>query len=122
MVLSKIAADAGLLKILREAFPDTEWHLLSLAWYIASIGDALSHGEAWCKNHKVPSGKALGSQRISDLLVKISEIEKNILRSAVTEIEEIKVFPQGSLPEKAAFLQYPGRLNVLCVAQGVEAH
>jgi len=76
MVLNKIADDTGLAKVLRKAFQDTWQQILSLAWYMTSTGDALSHAEPWCRNHEVPGNKVLSSQRISELLSKMQEDER----------------------------------------------
>jgi hypothetical protein len=76
MILNKIADDTGLAKTLSRAFPETWRQVLSLAWYMISTGDALSNAEAWCSNHEVPSEKALSSQRISELLAKMQEDER----------------------------------------------
>jgi len=76
MVLNKIADDAGLTKVLRKSFPETWQQILSLAWYMTSTGDALSHAEFWCRNHEAPSNKVLSSQRISELLAKMQEDER----------------------------------------------
>ena len=73
MVLRKIAENAGLVNILREAFPDSWQSILSLAWYVAGTGNALSHAEAWCGNHETPFGDSLCSQRISELLERMPE-------------------------------------------------
>lgn len=76
IILSKIADETGLAKTLRRAFPDAWKQILSLAWYMLSTGDALSHAEAWCRNHEVPSEKPLNSQRVSELLSKMLEDER----------------------------------------------
>ena len=76
MVLNKIADDAELTKVFRKAFPDTWQQILSLAWYMTSTGDALSHAESWCRNHEVPGNKVLSSLRISELLSKMREDER----------------------------------------------
>jgi len=75
-ILNKIADDAELTKVFRKAFPDTWQQILSLAWYMTSTGDALSHAESWCRNHEVPGNKVLSSLRISELLSKMREDER----------------------------------------------
>ena len=73
MVLNRTDEETGLSKTLAKAFPDSWRQILSLAWYVTGTGSALSHAEAWCGNHETPFEGALSSQRISDLLEKMSE-------------------------------------------------
>jgi transposase len=73
MVLNSTAEQTGLTKTLAKAFPDSWRQILSLAWYVASSGDALSHAQTWCENHEVPFEGSLSSQRISELLERMSE-------------------------------------------------
>ena len=68
MVFNRIAEETGLTKAMEKAFPDSWRYILSLAWYMTSTGNALSHAEAWCDNHETPFGGSASSQRISELL------------------------------------------------------
>lgn len=76
MVFNRIAEETGLTKAMEKAFPDSWRHILSLAWYMTSTGNALSHAEAWCDNHETPFGGSASSQRISELLERMSEDER----------------------------------------------
>ena len=76
LVLSKTSQDIGLSRILKKSCPDHWQEILSLAWFILATGNALNHADAWCTNHEVPAQTSLVSQRISDLLEKISEDER----------------------------------------------
>ncbi len=73
MVLNRIDEETGLSRALAKAFPDTWRQMLSLAWYVAGTGGALSHAEAWCANHEAPFEGPLCSRRISELLERMSE-------------------------------------------------
>lgn len=76
LVLNKVSTASGLQKVLRQAFPATWEQILSLAWYLTATGDPLSHANAWCRNHETPGTQALSSQRISELLSKMKEDER----------------------------------------------
>ena len=55
--------------ILKKAFGEEDAHdILSLAWYLASEGGALSNSDVWLAQYETPSGCALSSQDISRLL------------------------------------------------------
>ena len=49
---------------------------MSMAYYLVVQGDALSHCETWTKSHAHPLGAVLTSQRISELLSKITTDHK----------------------------------------------
>ena len=73
LILNQIDQDIGLSKVLSKAFPEHWAEVLSLAWYVASTGKALTHAGTWCAGHEAPSDRTLSSQRISDLLDAIDE-------------------------------------------------
>ena len=76
LILDKITQETGLQKILKKCFPDTWDQLLSLAYYLTCRSEALSHADAWLKNHQVFLPDGLSSQKISDLMSKLSEDAK----------------------------------------------
>jgi len=73
MVLNRVDEEIGLSKALAKSFPDSWRQIVSLAWYVAGTGCALSHAESWCGNHETPFEGSLSSQRISELLERMSE-------------------------------------------------
>jgi len=73
LILNKITEETGLQKILKKCFPDTWEQLLGLAYYLTCRGQALSHADSWLKNHQAFLPEGLCSQRISDLMGKLSE-------------------------------------------------
>lgn len=73
LLLEKVDRDIGLSRVLKKACPDHFQEILSLAWFILSTGNALSHADIWCKSHEVPASTSLSSQRVSDLLDAIGE-------------------------------------------------
>jgi len=76
LILDKITKELGIDIILRKITPDTYSQLLTMAYFLVARGGALSHCEAWSKGHINPYGDAIASQRISDLLGKQSEDER----------------------------------------------
>ena len=76
MILDKITTELGLELILKKAFPKTYKELLTLAYFIAQRGNALSHCSNWGKSFQNPSGTPLISQRISSLLSEQTESER----------------------------------------------
>jgi len=73
LLLDKVVAELGLAKVLKSAFPEDYKQILCMAYFIACRGDALSHCEAWSRSHSHPYHGALASQRISEILLRMSE-------------------------------------------------
>lgn len=73
LILDKITETFGLEKTLRKCFPEDHEMILSLVHYIVHKGGALSRAEPWSKACLHPSNKVIVSQRISELLVRITE-------------------------------------------------
>jgi len=76
LILNKITIELGIDKILKKCTPDTYLQVLTMAYFLVAKGDALSHCESWCKGHSNPLDGILSSQRISELLKKQSEDER----------------------------------------------
>ena len=76
LLLTKLAKDTGLTATLKKSFPDTYEEILSLAFFIAQKGVALSRCDIWSVSHKHPFEKPIKSQRVSELLQKITENER----------------------------------------------
>ena len=76
LLLTKLTNDLGLAVALRKSFPDTHEEILSLAYFIAQKGLALSRCEIWSASHMHPSEKIIHSQRVSELLQQITEDER----------------------------------------------
>lgn len=73
LLLSKLADDMGLSSALRKSFPDSHQRILSLVFFIAQKGLALSRCEMWSESHQHPLNRPISSQRVSDLLKEITE-------------------------------------------------
>jgi transposase len=73
LLLAKVAQDTGLTQILQQIFPDFFDKLLSIVFFIVQKGLPLSRCESWSKNNAHPFQQCLTSQRISELLQKITE-------------------------------------------------
>lgn len=76
LILDVISDQLGLEKLLKRCFPTDHLAIMSMAYYLVAQGDALSHCETWTKSHAHPLGAALSSQRISELLSKITTDRK----------------------------------------------
>jgi transposase len=71
----KLADDIGLSSALRKSFPDAYEKILSLAFFIAQKGLALSRCAMWSESHLHPLNQPISSQRVSDLLKEVRENE-----------------------------------------------
>ena len=73
LLLMEAARSTGLLDDLRRAFPGQWEGMLSLAFFAAHKGIALSRREAWSESHCHPLGRLMSSQRISESLAQMPE-------------------------------------------------
>ena len=76
LLLTKLAKDMGLAAALKKSFPNTHEEILSLAYFIAQKGLALSRCEIWSASNMHPFEKVIHSQRVSELLQRITENER----------------------------------------------
>lgn len=76
LLLRKADRSIGLSAILKKASPGHWEEILTLAWYLLCTGQALSNAEVWSRHHEVPCKKSITNQRISDLLDRITEDER----------------------------------------------
>ena len=76
LLLNKLAEDIGLSSALKKSFPNTHEKILSLAFFVAQKGLALSRCEAWSENHQHPMNQLISSQRVSELLKEMAESER----------------------------------------------
>lgn len=73
LLLEKLTSATGLDTMLKKCFPEIHAELLSIVYFIVQKGLPLAHCEPWSVGHLHPCGKLLISQRISELLHRISE-------------------------------------------------
>jgi transposase len=73
ILLDKIMTDIGLKDILTKCFPELFPEIITIIYFIAQKGLALSHIDFWSLNHIHPLIKPYSSQRISELLLEITE-------------------------------------------------
>ncbi|MCG2760781.1 MAG: IS1634 family transposase [Candidatus Delongbacteria bacterium] len=76
ILLEKLVKQTGLAGILKHCFPELHSEILSLVYFIVQKGLPLSRSEPWSNGHLHPSGERLVSQRISELLLKITEADR----------------------------------------------
>jgi transposase len=76
LLLEKLAQESGLVTLLKRCFP--EWYdaMLSLVYFIVQKGLPLSRSELWSDSHLHPLQESISSQRISELLTKITEDDR----------------------------------------------
>lgn len=73
LLLEKLTVQHGLRKLLKRCFPDDFELIMSLVYYIAHKGGALSRAEPWSAACLHPHGETIASQRISELLLRLTE-------------------------------------------------
>lgn len=76
MLLEKLAEETGLVGLVRRCFPEHHEMMMSLVHFIVHKGLPLSRSETWSTGHLHPMGGLLASQRISELLLKITEDDR----------------------------------------------
>ena len=76
IVLDAISERLGLPKLIKKCFPTEHLEIMSMAYYLAAEGGALSHCETWSKTHTHPLGTILTSQHMSAVLPKITTDHK----------------------------------------------
>lgn len=72
LLLDHIAQETGLMKTLQHTYPDEWQKILTCAYFLVSEGTALSRAEKWSADNHSPYGLPLPSQRISELLVRLT--------------------------------------------------
>jgi transposase len=82
LILDALSKRLGLAKILKSVFPEFHGQILTMAYYLAAHGGPLSQCVSWTKTHEHPSWKPLESQRISEILGKITTAGKQTFMSA----------------------------------------
>lgn len=73
LLLEGLTKSHGIDKLLRKCFPDDHAFILSLVYYIVQKGGALSRSEPWSASCLHPFGGVITSQRVSELLRKLTE-------------------------------------------------
>jgi len=73
----ELAERMGLLSVLRRAFPGCWEEIFNLAAYLVSTGDPFSYCEDWLATTEAFAVGPMTSQRISELLIDITQEERN---------------------------------------------
>ncbi len=97
MLLDKLADDTGLLSIVKKCFPDNFNEILSLVYFIVQKGLPLSRSEAWSLGHDHPNDASIASQRISELLLKIGENDRQ---------KFLSLWMSNRIPEESAMIEH----------------
>ena len=81
-LLDRAVADIKLDVPLREVFPEDWKRILTCAYYLASEGGALAHVDKWQQAFSSPCSERLSSQRISELIARITpSLQQDFFRS-----------------------------------------
>jgi transposase len=72
VIFNKVAGDLGIRAILESVFPDDWPEIMTAAYSLVGEGKALCRCESWSTIHENPLGGILKSQRIGDLLPKLT--------------------------------------------------
>lgn len=73
LLLDKLSRLHGIEKLLKKCFPGDYNLILSLVYYIVHKGGALSRAESWSRACLHPFGDVIASQRVSELLCRLTE-------------------------------------------------
>lgn len=76
LLLEKLTQAHGIDVLLKRCFPEDYQFILSLVYYVVHKGGALSRAESWSNSCLHPFGDVIASQRISELLARLSEDER----------------------------------------------
>ena len=76
LLLEKLAQETGLASIVKRCFPDLHGEIMSLVHFIVQKGLPLSRSEPWSLGHLHPAEGLLASQRVSELLLRITEDDR----------------------------------------------
>lgn len=72
LLLEKLSASSQIRDLLKKCFPDDFNLILSLVYYIVHRGEALSRSHSWSRNCLHPFEEIIPSQRISELLLRLT--------------------------------------------------
>jgi transposase len=76
LLLEGLTKAHGLRKLLQECFPEDHELIISLVYYIVHKGGALSRAESWSSSCLHPFDEPIISQRISELLARLTEDDR----------------------------------------------
>ena len=74
--LNSISKEIGLTKVLKSNFPESYLEILTLAFYEVSERKPLYLCQNWCEKNHAPTSKSISSQRISELLSNMTDINR----------------------------------------------
>jgi len=76
LLLEKLAQETGLASLVKRCFPDLHGEMMSLVHFIVQKGLPLSRSEPWSAGHLHPADGPVVSQRVSELLLRITEDDR----------------------------------------------
>ncbi len=75
-LLNQVASDLKLIDVLKKSFPEFWEEILSLVFFLTQRGLPLSRCEQWSGSHQHPFGGTIASQRLSEILKRITENDR----------------------------------------------
>jgi len=88
-LLTKVANDIALAQALEKSFPETHKLILSLAFFLAQRGTALSSCDTWSNSHCHPQNEPITIQGVRELLEQLAEdSRRNFLTHWLTTLSE----------------------------------
>jgi transposase len=112
LLLDKVAEETGLRAALQKSMSEVWSFVMSLAYFLAHKGSALSRSEAWSAGCAHPYGAPISSQRISDLLQLIDEdMRQTFFKVWMAHLGETECFfyditSVSSYSEQNAYVRY----------------
>ncbi|MDR0288169.1 MAG: transposase [Clostridiales bacterium] len=76
-LLDKISEQIGINIVIKDAFPDLWESILTLVFYIVATGEPAMYCEDWITKNESYDCGAMSSQRISEMLIKITNEQRN---------------------------------------------
>lgn len=75
-LLKSISEQVGLTKVLKSSFPKDYLEILTCAFYEVSESKPLYLCQGWCEKNHAPTIKSVASQRISELLFDMTDVDR----------------------------------------------
>jgi transposase len=76
LLLKRLADELKLSEIIQKSFPEFWEEIMSLVFFLVEKGLPLSRCEMWSESHSHPYGRPISSQRVSEILQKITEDDR----------------------------------------------
>ena len=109
LLLDKMADETGLKPLLQNVFADDWQQILTSAYYLVSEGGALCHVSEWIARNRAPYNGSLTSQRITELLTRITpSLQQEFFQKwiEVNKQDEYYVMDITSISSYSEFIEF----------------